>query len=110
MELIAKAGLGAVRDSNGWGQTEETKGVYDFASTSQGWMVKLNETGIAPMYILAYGNANYDWYTGGSCSPSDTFPYTPSGIQGYADYAVALVNHYGQNLSSVEVPTVWTRC
>lgn len=106
MQLLAKAGLGSVRDSNGWGTNEPTaRGVYDFSS-SDSWMTKLHQTGIDPLYILAYGNQLYDWWTGGGCggnSPSDTMPYTADGLEGFANYSKALVQHYGSNLTSIEV-------
>lgn len=106
MQLLAKAGLGTVRDSNGWSANEPTtRGVYDW-SRSDGWMVKLNQSGIDPLYILAYGNDLYDWWTGGGCggnTEGDTMPYTQDGLDGFANYAKALVQHFGTNLTSIEV-------
>jgi len=70
-------------------------------------MVKLNQSGIDPLYILAYGNDLYDWWTGGGCggnTEGDTMPYTQDGLDGFANYAKALVEHFGTNLTSIEVP------
>jgi hypothetical protein len=105
MQLLAKVGLGTVRDSNGWSANEPaTKGAYVWTA-SDPWMLKLNQSGLDPLYILAYGNDLYDYWTGG-CDGNDageTMPYTQTGLDGFANYAKALVQHFGRNLTSIEV-------
>ena len=56
---LKKAGIGWVRRDMTWSEIERTKGVYDFAAYD-GLIDALHDAGIRMLFILDYGNPNYD--------------------------------------------------
>jgi hypothetical protein len=91
--LIATLGAGRVRDDATWAKIETKKGTYSFASTDP-YMQVLRQNALNPLLILDYNNAFYD---------NGQTPYDEVGFTAFANYARALVSHYGAELQAVEV-------
>jgi Glycosyl hydrolase catalytic core len=86
--------LGSVRDELYWAQVESTPGVYSFPASFDAYMAKLKKDAIAPLIIMSFANPLYD---GGNT------PYTAAGIGAFANYGVAILNHYGSQVDALEV-------
>jgi hypothetical protein len=83
-----------VRDELYWANVEATPGVYTFPAFYDTYMARLKQDNISPLIELDFENPLYD---GGNT------PYTAAGIAAYAKYGVALLDHYGSQIQSVEV-------
>jgi hypothetical protein len=101
LPLLAKAGIVSVRDEQSWGAVEKSKGVYDFPPVLQAYMDDLKQVHIWPLIVLAFGNPLYDNQP--NVPIYKLAPYTPAGFAGYADYCVAVLNHYGQQIKTVAI-------
>ena len=93
-DTVAGIPIGTVRDELYWAQVETTPGVYAFPPMFDAYMARLKRDGIAPLIILDFENPLYD---GGNT------PYTAKGIAAYANYCVAVLDHYGSQIQSVEI-------
>ncbi|GCE30043.1 hypothetical protein KDA_55270 [Dictyobacter alpinus] len=91
--LVATTGAGWARADLTWANIEKTQGQYDF-SVYDPWMNALQQQGITPFVILDYSNPLYD---GGNT------PYDDAGYSAYANYAQAVLHHYGSQITAVEV-------
>lgn len=97
MALMARAGIAQLRDEQYWEHVEPTLNAapaYVFPGNYQAYMDAAAALGLTPSVELDFANPNYD---GGNT------PYTADGLNGYANYAVALLDHYGLQLRSVQV-------
>ncbi|HKB91210.1 MAG TPA: glycosyl hydrolase [Opitutaceae bacterium] len=92
--LVAQASIGSVRDELYWDVVEAKKGKYVFPPRYENYMKMLREQQISPLIVLSFENRNYD---------SGQTPYTNEGFNGYADYAVNVLSHYGKQIEAVEV-------
>ncbi len=92
--LVSRLGVSTVRDELYWGAIEKEKGVYDFPDYYDTYMAALKQYSISPFIVLSYGNDNY---------PGGPHVKDPIGVAGYAKYAVAVLNHYGDQIKDVEV-------
>ncbi len=92
--LIAKAGIRRIRDEQPWRKVEKQRGQYQFPPRLSGYMGELAAQGIDPLIMLAFSNPLYD---------GDKTPYDDDGRAGYAAYARAVAQHYGSQVSAVEV-------
>ncbi|MEO6890208.1 MAG: hypothetical protein ABI456_12710 [Ktedonobacteraceae bacterium] len=91
--LIAGMGVGLVRDDASWAMIERTPGRYDFGAFDP-YMQMLQQNNVAPLLILDYNDRFYD---------NSQTPYDSAGFTAFANYAKALVSHYGPQLKEVEV-------
>jgi hypothetical protein len=90
---IVTMGARWVRDDATWAKIETKQDAYNFASTDP-YMQVLRENGINPLLILDYNSSFYD---------NGQTPYDEVGFTAFANYARALVSHYGPELKAVEV-------
>ncbi len=92
--LVAHAGFKTHRDELPWNRVEPEKGACVFPNAHRSYMASCGLHAVGSLIILDYGNRHYD---GG-----DT-PHTDEGIGGFARYAQRVVEHYGTQISAVEV-------
>ncbi len=93
VQLIAGLGAGMVRDDAVWATVEKAPGSYNFSSFDPA-MQMLQQNSLDPLLILDYNNRFYD---------NGQTPYDAAGLAAFANYAKALVTHYGQQVKEVEV-------
>jgi len=91
--LIATMGAGAIRDDATWAKIERSPGSYNFSNFDP-TMEVLQQNTLDPLLILDYNDRFYD---------KGQTPYDNAGLTAFANYAKALVTHYGQQLKAVEV-------
>ncbi len=91
--LITTMGAGMIRDDATWSSIERSPGSYNFRNFDSSLQV-LQQNSVDPLLVLDYNNTLYD---GGKT------PYDASGFIAFANYAKALVTHYGQQVKTVEV-------
>jgi hypothetical protein len=101
LEIFAKAGIKHVRDEVQWGHVETQKGVYEFPEKCEAYMRMLADRRQMPLVPLTFGNPNYDFVEGVPVWASA--PYTDAGFNGYAEYALAVLRHYGDQIKTVEI-------
>src|SRR5262249_11773433 len=92
--LIARAGIGRVRDEQPWRQVEKKRGAYAFSQRLTEYMDALAAQKLDPLIVLAFANPHYD---GGKTS------YTAEGRAGYAAYADAVLQRFGSRVRALEV-------
>lgn len=92
-QQLALMGASQVREDALWADVETTKGVYDFGPIDR-FMRAFQQSGLSPLLIIDYNNPLYD---------DGLTPHDEVGFTAYANYAKALVNHYGQQLKAVEI-------
>jgi Glycosyl hydrolase catalytic core len=92
-QLIATMGAGMLRDDATWAKIERSAGSYSFNSFDPS-MRAVQQSGIDPLLILDYNNHFYD---------NGKTPFDDAGLSAFANYAKALVIHYGNQLKAVEV-------
>lgn len=92
-QLITSLGATTIRDDAPWALIERSPGQYSFNNLDS-YMQTLQDYQLAPLLILDYSNRFYD---------HNQTPYDQAGIQAFANYARALVMHYGAQLREVEV-------
>lgn len=90
---IAVMGASAVRDDATWAMIERTQGNYTF-NNFDSYMPVLQQNTLDPLLALDYNNRFYD---------NNQTPYNSAGFTAFANYAKALVLHYGPQLKAVEV-------
>ena len=92
--LVARSGVGGVRDELYWREVEPQKGTFTFPERYDRTMAALKKNNLSPFVVLSFENDHYD---GG-----DT-PHTDEAIAGFARYAVEVLRHYGKQIKAVEV-------
>ncbi|MFL5626128.1 MAG: glycosyl hydrolase, partial [Ktedonobacteraceae bacterium] len=92
-QLITTMGIGSVRDDAPWAMIEKAPGSYSFNNIDPS-MQLMQQNNIDPLLILDYNNRFYD---------NGNTPYDNAGLTAFANYARALVTHYGPQLKAVEV-------
>jgi len=92
--LIAKAGIGHIRDEQYWNRVEQEPGRYVFPHAFTAYMAEARSHGIEPLIVMSFGNANYD---------DGLTPYTDGGREGYARYGKAILDQYGDEVRVLEV-------
>ncbi len=92
--LVARAGLGEVRDEVYWREVEPQPGVFSFPARDDGYLGALRANQVAPLITLSFENDHYD---GGAT------PWTDAGIAAYARYGVEVLRHYGAQIAAVEI-------
>lgn len=91
--LITTMGAGMIRDDATWSAIERSPGSYNFSNFDSSLQV-LQQNSVDPLLILDYNNSLYD---------KGQTPYDAAGFTAFANYAKALVTHYGQQVKAVEV-------
>lgn len=92
-QSIVNMGSGTIRDDATWAMIERTQGNYTFNNFDP-YMQVLQQNTLAPLLVLDYNNRFYD---------NNQTPYDSAGFNAFANYAKALVQHYGPQLKAVEV-------
>ncbi|GBG06267.1 hypothetical protein PAT3040_00784 [Paenibacillus agaridevorans] len=93
-KLIRRAGAKNFRDEITWESLEYEKGKYRKPANRDAFMKRTLEDDLKPFIILNYTNPFYD---------QNSTPYTNEGREGYANYGVALLDLYGNQIESIEV-------
>lgn len=91
--LITALGATTIRDDASWAMIERSPGTYSFNNFDP-YMQTLQQNNLSPLLILDYSDRFYD---------HNQTPYDSAGLQAFANYAQALVTHYGPQLKAVEV-------
>jgi Glycosyl hydrolase catalytic core len=91
--LMSELGTGVVRSDVTWSQIEQAQQQYSFAGYD-GSLQVLQENNQQPLLILDYNNRFYD---------NGQTPYDDAGLKAFANYAQAVVMHYGAQLKAVEI-------
>lgn len=92
--LIAKAGIGKIRDEQPWRAVEKQRGQYIYPPRLTDYMAELKAQKIDPLIILAFSNPLYD---------NDKTPFDDEGRAGYAAYAAAVAQRYRGQVTALEV-------
>jgi hypothetical protein len=95
LPLLKNIGVTSIRDEHPWKQIEKTKGEFVFLPKSDNYMRDVKAAGIDPLIVLAFGNKLYDGDGNG--------PSTPAAYEAFADYGLAILKHYGEQVKHVEV-------
>ncbi|GCF09649.1 glycosyl hydrolase [Dictyobacter arantiisoli] len=92
--LILAGGMRAVRGDIRWSIVEPSmQGHYTF-SLYDPWIASMQQNGITPLITLDYTNSLYD---------NGMTPYDTSGYKAFANYARAVLQHYGSAIKALEV-------
>lgn len=94
LPLIAKAGIGNIRDEHYWKNIEQQKGKYAFSEQDDSYMDAAKKLGIEPLIIMSFNNPIYD---------EGHTPYTPAGCDAFGRYGAAIATHY----PSIKTLEVW---
>lgn len=92
--LVARTGVGGVRDELYWREVEPEKGRFVVPAGYAKYMDALRRTGLSPLIVLSFENPRYD---GGAT------PYTDEGIAGFARYTVEVLRRFGSQIKAVEI-------
>ncbi|MCU6707815.1 glycosyl hydrolase [Paenibacillus sp. J5C_2022] len=93
-KLIRRAGAKSFRDEITWESLEYEKGKYRKPANRDAFMKRTLEDDLNPFIILNYTNPFYD---------QNSTPYTNEGRAGFANYGVALLDLYGNQIEAIEV-------
>ena len=91
--LIARLGTTMIRTDITWSQVERTPGHYTFNAYDPAFQ-DLRQNNLSPLLVLDYTNRFYD---------NGQTPYDDAGLTAFANYARAVVTHYGSRLQAVEI-------
>lgn len=94
LPLLARIGIGSVRDEHYWDEVETEPGRHVFGERSTGWMAACAAAGIEPLVAMTFGNKHYD---GGHAPASD------AGRAAYARYGEAILARFGGQVKALEV-------
>jgi hypothetical protein len=92
--LIRRAGIGFARDEQYWNQIERTSGKFVFPDRFRDYMAELGRHRIEPLIVLSFANPLYD---------DGLSPHSAAGRAGFAHYARAVAERYGDQIKAVEV-------
>jgi len=98
MDVIARGNIRHFRDEQYWSLIETTPGVYSFPSSLTGYMSTAATKGLKPLITADWSNSLYDWEYG-----DFTAPHTDTGRLKYANYALAVLDHYAGQIPALEV-------
>jgi hypothetical protein len=92
--LIARAGIGHVRDEQYWDRVETERGQYRFPERFTRYMADLATHRLDPLIVLSFANRLYD---------RGLTPFSAEGRDAYARYGRAVLDHYGSQIRAVEI-------
>jgi len=98
LPLMARGGFAHLRDEQYWNQIETQPGQYNFPTKFTNYMSAAATQQITPLIALNWSCQYYDFDNG-----EFTAPYSDTGRSGYSNYAVAVLNRYGNQIKAVEV-------
>lgn len=99
--VLAAVGIKNVRDEIFWAGIERERGKFVFPQKFETYMQLLAEHHMTSLTPLTFGNRLYDDAVD---APSyGIAPYTPEGIAAYGRYGEAVLNHYGKQISAIEI-------
>lgn len=94
LDKLAALGVTEIRDSQPWQYVEKSTDVYKFTPNLMNYMAKADGLGIGTLLTFASSNALYD---------NGLTPYTQAGRDAYADYIVAVLSKYGDQVQEIEI-------
>jgi len=94
LPLLARAGIGSIRDEHYWAQVEKKRGEFAFPEKSDRYMAEAARLGLEPLVTMSFENPLHD---GGLT------PHTPEGRDAYARYGQAILRRYGKQVRHLEV-------
>ncbi|HYW78136.1 MAG TPA: hypothetical protein VE890_01110, partial [Thermoguttaceae bacterium] len=94
MPLIAKAGIGSIRDEQYWAQVEKRRGEYAFSDKFTHYMAVAEQYGIRPLVPMTFSNKLYD---------EGLTPHTSEACDAYGRYGQAILNQYGDQIEWLEI-------
>jgi hypothetical protein len=100
-QLMFKGGISQFRDEQYWNEIETTPGDYVYPSNYTTYMSTTASLGLQSLICLDWSNPLYDWDAG-----IFTGPYTPTGLAGYGNYALNLIQKYATS-SPIKQVEVW---
>lgn len=92
--LIARAGIGFVRDEQYWARVERRPGTFGFPDGYRRYMDELAAWKIEPLLEMSFENPNYD---------DGKTPSSPEAQAAFARYGVELLDRYGAQVRAIEV-------
>ena len=94
VKLIAKAGIGHVRDEQYWEEIESRPGRYEFPAGFTRYMTALAEARLEPLLDATFANPLFD---------QGRTPYSDRGREGYGRYVATLARRYQGQVHAIEI-------
>lgn len=94
LPLVAKAGIGSIRDEQYWDHIEKTPGDLEPVPAYEHYMDAAAAAGLTPMIEATFANKLYD---------DGKTPNTDAGRTGYAHYAAWLATHDPARIKTIEI-------
>jgi hypothetical protein len=94
MDKVAASGAPAIRDGMPWASIETAPGVYRFPGRLDAYLAAAKARRIRVILTIQPTNRLYD---------AGQFVRSPEGRKAFANFVVAVLDHYGDTASSVEV-------
>lgn len=101
--LVARAGIGTIRDVISWNATEKEKGVLVIPEKFDVAMKALQDQGIAWLIDAGFGNKLYRPARDMNVPPWQAAPCDEEGYAGYANYCAKIVEHFGERAGMLEM-------
>ncbi len=98
MPIMRRAGIVHFRDEQYWAHIELARGITSVPVQFSSFMGEAALHSIRPLLILNWANPHYDYDAG-----VYTAPHTDIGRQGFANYVLGLLNHYGPQVREIEL-------
>ena len=92
--LLARAGIGNVRDEHYWKVLERSPGTYEFPPAWVDYMAQLSAAGVRPLLAMTFANQLYD---------DGKTPTSAAAREAYGRYGVALAERYPDQVRALEV-------
>ena len=92
--LLARAGIGNVRDEHYWHAVERSPGTFEFPPAWVDYMAKLGAAGVRPLLAMDFANPLYD---------DGKTPTSAAAREAYGRYGVALAQRYPDQVRALEV-------
>jgi hypothetical protein len=92
--LLARAGIGNVRDEHYWQALERSPGTYEFPPAWGDYMAQLSVAGVSPLLAMTFANPLYD---------DGKTPTSAAAREAYGRYGVALAQRYPDQVRALEV-------
>lgn len=91
-EIVYKMGARNIRDGVGWQVTEKEKGVYEVYQPDT--VERFRALGMTQLFSTGFANPHYD---------NNGTPWTPEGIQAFANYINGICDVYGGYVEFIDV-------
>lgn len=102
LKVLKRAGIMNIRDENSWDGVEKEKGVYKFPRRYSEFVKEAGRLKMDTLMIMGFGNKLY------ASQDADAYwkwaaPYKPEHYKAYADYVVAVLKQYPEELKFIEI-------